>query len=68
MSEQRFLPFDDLEWSWEAHRSLFGWLPGDVHGYVWHPTREAASAAAKTPFVGKPVYRRTRVVSRRARE
>jgi len=68
MSEQKLLPFDDLEWTWEAKRSIFGWLSGDVHGFVWYRTRAEAEAAASKPPRGKPVYRRTRVVSRRVRE
>ncbi|MBX3437819.1 MAG: hypothetical protein KF861_10035, partial [Planctomycetaceae bacterium] len=69
MSDQRFLAFDDLEWSWEAQRPIFGWLPGDVAGYVWHATREEAAAAAGKPFCGgRPFYRRTRLVSCRVGE
>jgi len=68
MSEQKFLAFDDLEWSWEAKRPIFGWLPGDVAGYVWHATREVATAAANNPRPGEPIYKRTRLVCRRAEE
>ena len=67
MSEQQFLPFEELEWSWEAWRPLpvGRWLPGDAAGYVWHRDRADAERAARRPFWrGKPFYKRTRLVCR----